>query len=69
MVAPEAVNERDLALDRATDGGNSRVAVYPVEKLPKADQKEAVPVDRKQGLKDCEEAEAALKKLKRELTL
>ena len=57
-------NARDLTLDRDTSGGNDRIAVYPFEKLPKADQKETVPVDRKAGLADTGAAEEALRGLK-----
>ncbi len=45
---------------------NDKVAVYPVEKLPRADQKEPVPVDRKSALQDTKAAEEALRKLKAE---
>jgi reductive dehalogenase len=64
VVKPKGVNERDLNLDRATDIGNSKVAFYPRDKLPDADQKGPSPVDRKQGLRDCGEAEEALRALK-----
>jgi reductive dehalogenase len=64
VVKPAGVNERDLNLDRDTSIGNEKVAVYPWEKLPTADDKETKPVDRKQGLKDREAAEAALREAK-----
>lgn len=63
-VKPTGVNERDLNLDRATDIGNSKIAFYPREKLPDADQKGRSPLDRKQGLRDYGEAEEALRVLK-----
>jgi hypothetical protein len=44
--------------------GNEKVAVFPWEKLPTADMKQTVPVDRKQGLADRAAAEQALKALK-----
>ena len=62
-------NERDLTLDRDVSGGNERVAVYPVEKLPGADVKEATPVDRKQGLLDTIEAEHRLVEARRKADL
>jgi len=64
VVRPKGTNARDLTLDRDTAVGNERVAVFPWETLPTADRKDAVPVDRKQGLKDREAAEAALRALK-----
>jgi hypothetical protein len=36
VVKPKGVNERDLTLGLDTTGGNSKVAMYPWEKLPKA---------------------------------
>ena len=59
-------NARDLSLDRDTSMGNDKVATYPVDKLPRADQKEPVPVDRKQGLKDTKAAEEALRRALKE---
>ncbi|NBP71985.1 MAG: hypothetical protein EBU57_02055 [Alphaproteobacteria bacterium] len=59
-------NARDLSLDRDTSMGNDKIATYPVEELPRADQKEPVPVDRKQGLKDTKAAEEALRKALKE---
>ena len=59
-------NARDLSLDRDTSMGNVKVATYPVDKLPRADQKEPVPVDRKQGLKDTKAAEEALRRALKE---
>ncbi len=53
-------NERELNLDRDVSGGNERIAHYPVEKLPGADATSAVPVDRKQALRDQADAERAL---------
>ena len=64
MVQPNGANERDLTLDRDTGIGNSKIAVFPWETLPTADRKDAVPVDRKQGLKDREVAEQQLRSLK-----
>jgi ferredoxin len=64
VVRPKGANERDLTLDRDTSGGNSKIAVFPWETLPTADRSEAVPVDRKQGLKDREAAEERLRDLK-----
>ena len=64
VVKPKGVNERDLTLDRDTTGGNSKVAMYPWGKLPKADGEGTQPIDRKQGLKDREAAEEALKAAK-----
>ena len=61
---PRGVNERGLTLERETKNDNKNIAVYPVEKLPKADAKGPVPLDRKQGLEDCEEAARALDDLK-----
>ena len=54
-------NARDLSLDRDTTMGNDKVATYPTETLPRADQKEPIPVDRKQGMKDTKSAEEALR--------
>ncbi len=65
VVTPAAgTNARDLSLDRDVSGGNDRVALYPVQKLPGADAKGPRPVDRKQGLADRAAAEAALRALK-----
>ena len=43
--AASGTNERDLSLERDVSGGNERVATYPVDKLPTADDKETVPLD------------------------
>ena len=59
-------NARDLSLDRDTSMGNDKVATYPVDTLPRADQKEPVPVDRKQGLKDTKAAGEALRQALKE---
>ncbi len=67
VVAAAGANQRDLTLDRDVSGANERIAVFPVETLPTADQKEAVPLDRKQGLADTAEAERLLAELKREI--
>lgn len=67
VVRAEGVNERDLTLDRHMPEGNEKVAMYPLEKQPGADEKEAKPVDRKQGLKDREEAERKLREIKESL--
>ena len=64
VVVPKNVSERDVHLERPTDLGNSKVATYPWEKLPTADDKETVPVDRKEGLKHTAEAEEMLRKAK-----
>ncbi|NQU72941.1 MAG: reductive dehalogenase [Rhodospirillales bacterium] len=53
-------NERELNLDRDVSGGNERIAHYPVEKLPGVDATSAVPLDRKQALRDQADAERAL---------
>jgi ferredoxin len=58
----ENANARDLTLDRDTAGANDKIATYPVDTLPRADQKEAVPVDRRTGLKDTKAAEDALRR-------
>ena len=55
-----------MSLGRDTSMGNDKVATYPVDKLPRADQKEPVPVDRKQGLKDTKAAEEALRRALKE---
>jgi len=65
VVRPDGVNERDLNRDRDTSGGNDRVALYPVEKLPTVDMKDPAPPDRKQGLADTKAAERALEEAKR----
>ncbi len=65
VVRPAGTNQRDLNLD--TSGGNDRIALYPLEKLPTVGQKAAVPVDRKQGLSDCQDAMRRLRELKGEL--
>jgi hypothetical protein len=62
----ENANARDLSLDRDTSMGNDKVATYPVEKLPRADQKEPVPVDRKTALKDTKIAEENLRRALKE---
>ena len=67
VVVPDGVNERTLNPERATDLGNKKVAVYPWETLPTAQDKETKPVDRKQGLADGTDAERKLKDLKRAL--
>jgi hypothetical protein len=53
-----------LTLGREIKNDNRNIAIYPVEKLPKADAKGPVPLDRKQGLEDCEDAARALEDLK-----
>jgi hypothetical protein len=64
VVRPLAgTNERDLHLDKAQRSVRP-LAVYPPEKLPRADQKEPVPLDRKQGIADGAEAERMLRELK-----
>jgi reductive dehalogenase len=64
VVRPLAgTNEGDLHLDRAQRTVRP-LAVYPPEKLPRADQKGPVPLDRKQGIADGIEAERKLKVLK-----
>ena len=63
IVLPKATNERDLTLDRSTGRATDNVAVYPFENLPTADDKEAVPVDRKAGLKHTKVAEEQLRNL------
>jgi reductive dehalogenase len=65
VVAAEGANARDLNLERDVSGANERVALFPVDKLPTADQKDAVPLDRKQGLADTVEAERRLAEAKR----
>ena len=60
------VNQRDLRLDRHAPVGNRNIGVYPFEKLPQAHQQEPVPVDRKQALEDCRQAERDLDALKGE---
>jgi reductive dehalogenase len=64
IVKAEAANARDLELDRKLKADNSGIAVYPVERLPTADQKHPVPIDRRQGLAETEIAERRLKELK-----
>ena len=64
VVKPQGANQRDLELDRAVPAGNEGIALYPIETLPPADQKTAVPVDRKQGLADCRDAMGKLRDLK-----
>ncbi len=64
VVTPEGANERDLNLEREIPHDNKNIAVYPVEKLPKADAKGPVPLDRKQGLEDCRQAEQRLYEIK-----
>jgi reductive dehalogenase len=64
VVKAEGVNARDLNLDRELKADNSGVAVYAVETLPTADQKQPVPVDRKQGLAETVVAETRLRELK-----
>ncbi len=64
VVAAAGTNQRDLTLERDVSGANERIAVFPVETLPTADQKEAVPLDRKQGLADTIEAAKRLAELK-----
>ncbi len=64
VVAAAGTNRRDLTLERRVSGTNERIAVFPVETLPTADQKEAVPLDRKQGLADTIEAAKRLAELK-----
>jgi len=54
-------NARDLSLDRDTSMGNDKIATYPVDTLPRADQKKPVPVDRRSGLKDTKAAEEKLR--------
>jgi hypothetical protein len=66
VVKAEGVNARDLTLERKPKSDNSGVAVYAVETLPTADQKQPVPVDRKQGLAETVVAEAKLRELKKE---
>ena len=58
----EKANARDLSLDRDTSFGNEKIATYPVETLPRSDQKKTIPVDRKTALKDTKKAEKALRK-------
>ncbi|MFQ5777085.1 MAG: hypothetical protein ACE5IP_03660 [Terriglobia bacterium] len=67
IVKPAGANKRDLTLNRDTACRNDMIAVYPVEKLPTADQKAAVRVDRRQGLEDCQQAMRQLQELKQEL--
>ncbi|MEC7488199.1 MAG: reductive dehalogenase [Pseudomonadota bacterium] len=57
----ENANARDLSLDRDTSMGNDKIATYPVDTLPRADQKRPVPVDRRSGLKDTKAAEEKLR--------
>ena len=61
---PHGANERDLTLEREIRNDNKGIAVYPLETHPQADAKGPVPLDRKQGLEDCEEAARALQDLK-----
>ncbi len=67
VVKPAGTNERDLTLDRDTTIGNEKIAHYGWDKLPKADQKDPMPVNRKQGLKDTDAAAAQLKAAKAEI--
>ena len=46
--------------------GNDKIATYPIEPLPLADQKEPVAVNRKEGLKDTKAAEEALRQALKE---
>lgn len=67
VVKPKGVNERDLNLGRKVRGlGDRKIALYPAETLPTAEQKEAVPVNRSQGLKDSVAAAEALIKIKQQ---
>ena len=68
IVAASGTNERDLSLERDVSGANERVAMYPVEKLPKAEDKETVPLDRRAGLGDTRRAEEELAALKEEVS-
>ncbi|MFQ5472878.1 MAG: reductive dehalogenase [Dehalococcoidia bacterium] len=61
---PEGVNARDLHLERELRHDNRGIAVYPIETLPNASDEEPVPLDRKQGLEDCRQAEKALRELR-----
>jgi len=63
VVLAEGANARDLTLDRKAPGARP-LAVYPPERLPTADQKGPVPVDRKQALRDGEEAARRLRERK-----
>ncbi len=65
VVRPAGTNERDLHRDRDVSLGNTKIALYPVEKLPGPDAEDPVPVDRRQGLKDTVEAMARLREAKR----
>ena len=60
----DRANARDLALDRDVSGRNDRIATYPVETLPTADQKTSVLVNREKGLMDTKRAEEALRREK-----
>ncbi|MFQ5659435.1 MAG: reductive dehalogenase [Gammaproteobacteria bacterium] len=65
VVRPKGANERDLNLGRKIRGlGDRKIALYPVEKLPGADQQGPCPVDRSQGLKDSNAAAVALSNLR-----
>ena len=64
VVRAGGVNERDLNRRPVGDRGNEKIAVYPVDKLPRAGQKGPVPVARKEGLADTRAAERRLTELK-----
>lgn len=61
IVVPDATNEKGIHVGRKP---GAPVAVYPVDKLPRARTKEPVPLDRKQGLEDAKTAAEALTALK-----
>jgi len=65
VVRPAAASDRDLSPGRKPARDNHNVAVYPFDKLPTADDRDTVPVDRKAGLTDTESAAEALRQAKK----
>ncbi len=58
VTVPAAVNERDLTRG-ARAPAEQRLGLYPAEVTPAADNKEPVPVDRKDGMRRYDEARRA----------